>query len=344
MSDITKKISLFQNFKRLGEEEDTMGEEDDHLNSGQALNTINNFQFHRDSAPGMADLFRRLYNIRVECGAIPDTEKQGKEEMERQAKALKKLDKFEKQKVYLKQAIDQAESLINQKKKSSQNDPRLNNDINKAIMKMDKEMKELDKIHNDALNKKSMVWGKVQMPTEMRKQREMDIKNFKEYIKFVKAEHRKLLTGVNDDDDDKIGKKGNVKFDSIESLEQAKNEIPTVDISEGLQQIEDLKRQQEEKIDILLGQITKIKGIAESISDELDKQSQLLDKMSEDVDLYNKTLEDTNKKLAEAIDKAGGATRLLCIACVIIIVVALLGVVWLLLELFVPGLGLGLGG
>lgn len=241
----------------------------------------------------------------------------------------------------VKQAIDQTESLIQQKRKSSGNDPRLNNDINKAVTKMDKEMKELEKIHQEAVNKKVM-WKEIQMPIEMRKQREADIKNFKDYIKYVKAEHKKLVTGIMDEEDDGLPKR-DVKFDSIDMLEKAKNEVPTVDISEGLEQIEAAKRQVEEKVDILLGQIQKIGGIANSISDELDKQAQLLDKMSADVDKYNKTLDETNKKLVEAIEKAGGATRLIIIAIIFIIIIALLGVGWLLIQIFVPSLGLGIG-
>ena len=204
-------------------------------------------------------------------------------------------------------------------------------------------MKDLEKIHLEAVNKKS-IWKDVSMPVEMRKQREADIKNFKDYIKFVKAEHRKLLTGVLDgDDDQESSNKGQVKFDSIDSLQKAKNEVPTVDISEGLDQIEQAKRGLDEKIDILIGQMQKVGGIADSISDELDKQAHLLDKMSADVDKYNKTLDDTNKRLAEAIEKAGGATRLMICFCVLIIIIALLGVGWLLLEIFVPSLGLGIG-
>nr|CAG4719744.1 unnamed protein product [Naegleria fowleri] len=322
-----------------------MGAEGDNAELGSAdgyASTVNSIDLLRCS-PGMADLFRRLYQIRIDCGEIvgDGLDKQRQIEMQEFQKKLKKLDKFERQKVMVKQAIDQTESLIQQKRKSSGNDPRLNNDINKAVTKMDKEMKELEKIHQEAVNKKVM-WKEIQMPIEMRKQREADIKNFKDYIKYVKAEHKKLVTGIMDEEDDGLPKR-DVKFDSIDMLEKAKNEVPTVDISEGLEQIEAAKRQVEEKVDILLGQIQKIGGIANSISDELDKQAQLLDKMSADVDKYNKTLDETNKKLVEAIEKAGGATRLIIIAIIFIIIIALLGVGWLLIQIFVPSLGLGIG-
>ncbi|KAG2388352.1 hypothetical protein C9374_000516 [Naegleria lovaniensis] len=322
-----------------------MGAEGDNAELGSAdgyASTVNSIDLLRCS-PGMADLFRRLYQIRIDCGEIvgDGMDKQRQIEMQEFQKKLKKLDKFERQKVMVKQAIDQTESLIQQKRKSSGNDPRLNNDINKAVTKMDKEMKELEKIHQEAVNKKVM-WKEIQMPIEMRKQREADIKNFKDYIKYVKAEHKKLVTGIMDEDDDSLPKR-DVKFDSIDNLEKAKNEVPTVDISEGLEQIEAAKRQVEEKVDILLGQIQKIGGIANSISDELDKQAQLLDKMSADVDKYNKTLDETNKKLVEAIEKAGGATRLIIIAIIFIVIIALLGVGWLLIQIFVPSLGLGIG-
>lgn len=315
-----------------------MGNDDAELgDAGGYSNTVGSIDLLRTS-PGMADLFRRLYQVRIDCGEVvgEGMDKHKQQEMIEFQKKLKKLDKFERQKVMVKQAIDQAESLIQQKKKASSSDARLNNDINKAISKMDKEMKELEKILSEAVNKK-FLWKEVQMPTEMRKQREMDIKNFKDYIKYVKAEHRKLLTGMNEDDDDGISRR-DVKFDSVDNLQKAKNEVPTVDISEGLEQIESAKREQEDKIDILLNQIQKIGGIANSISDELDKQAQLLDKMSSDVDKYNKTLDDTNQKMVKAIEAAGGATRLLIVAIVLIIVVAVIGIGWLLLELFVPGL------
>ncbi|KAG2387412.1 hypothetical protein C9374_001744 [Naegleria lovaniensis] len=294
-------------------------------------------------SPGMADLFRRLYQIRIDCGEIVSdgVDKQKQKEMEKQ---LKKLDKFERQKVLVKTAIDQTETLINQKKKVNDNDPRLNNDINKAITKMEKETRELEKIHQDALNKKTL-WKEVQMPVEMRKQRETDIKNFKLYVKCLKQEYTKLLTGnikYYGEEDDPVGKR-EVLFESLDSLEKAKAEIPTVDISEGLEQIEMAKRQMEEKTDILLGQIQKIGQIAHTLSDELDKQAQLLDKMAADVDKYNKTLDETNARLVQAIHKAGGATRLLCICVIFIVIVALLGVGWLLLEIFVPSLGMGVG-
>ncbi|EFC38594.1 predicted protein [Naegleria gruberi] len=334
----TKKIEKLSLLRNISENYDNNMGADEGLGSADGyVSTVGSIDLFRTS-PGMADLFRRLYQIRIDCGEVVDNnmDKQKQIEMQEFQKKLKKLDKFERQKVMVKQAIDQAESLLQQKKKQSGTDARLNNDINKAISKMDKEMKELDKIHQEALNKK-LLWKEIQMPVELRKQRESDIKNFRDYIKFVKAEHKKLLTGMMDDDDDDIPRR-DVKFESIDNLQKAKNEVPTVDISEGLEQIEQAKRQQEEKIDILLNQIQKIGGIANSISDELDKQAQLLDKMSSDVDKYNKQLDDTNKRMVEAIEKAGGATRLLIILIILIVIVALLGIGWLLLELFVPNL------
>ncbi|EFC47615.1 predicted protein [Naegleria gruberi] len=121
----------------------------------------------------------------------------------------------------------------------------------------------------------------------MRKQRENDIQHFMDSSKLVQAKHT-LMMGEELHDDIELK---NVKFDSVESFQKAKNEIPSVDISEGLEQIEQAKAIQDIKIDILLGQIQQVGGIANSFSDDLDKQAQLLYDMSSQVDKYNNHLD-----------------------------------------------------
>lgn len=92
-----EKASLLSSFNHS-----SMGAEGDNAELGSAdgyASTVNSIDLLRCS-PGMADLFRRLYQIRIDCGEIvgDGLDKQRQIEMQEFQKKLKKLDKFERQK------------------------------------------------------------------------------------------------------------------------------------------------------------------------------------------------------------------------------------------------------
>lgn len=70
---------------------------------------VTQFDFPR-AAPGMADLMRRLYQIRIDCGAIK-VDRDEQEMKEEQMKNLRKMDAFERHKVEMSNLLDETRSV-----------------------------------------------------------------------------------------------------------------------------------------------------------------------------------------------------------------------------------------
>jgi len=92
-------------------------------------------------------------------------------------------------------------------------------------------------------------------------------------------------------------------------------------------------------LDQLSNQVDTIADIANAIGLELDKQALMLDKMSADVDKHNATLGHLNEDLDKAIQSVGGGTRLMICGCILIILIALVGILYLVISAYVriPG-------
>lgn len=111
--------------------------------------SIQNFNFER-ATPGMADLMRRLYQIRVDSTG---TDEQKEQEMQERKKmeAMKRLDPFEYKKYLVLEDIKLCKQMVDSRKNSE--DKRLAQDIRKKMMEIDKGMNELRELQNHVKKK-----------------------------------------------------------------------------------------------------------------------------------------------------------------------------------------------
>jgi hypothetical protein len=291
------------------------------------------FDYSR-AAPGMADLMRRLYQVRIDCGAI-EVDRDEEAAKAQHMKTLRKMDLFERTKVEMKELLDETRGYLEDRAKG-EDDPVLKKNLIKNMSAIDKLYKELDKIQLDAMNKKN-IWGQVKMSQELKEQRDADLKLIHKHIQQMKKEHKRLLMGKSRSDDDKGKRKHKkIEFDSVDNMKDMskQEELPQIDISYGLEQIAENKKREDVLLDKLLEQLGQIDGVAREISDELDVQLVMLDKLQNDVDKHVNTLGTVNKNLDKLIEEAGGSTKLLVIGILVIIVIALVGIGFLFLKVY----------
>jgi hypothetical protein len=81
---------------------------------------------------------------------------------------------------------------------------------------------------------------------------------------------------------------------------------------------------QDEMIDMLSGEITKIKYIAIAINDETDEQNVLLDDMNNTVANTNTRLNNTNKKIDKLMSIVNNKYTCLIVVLIIILVVLMI--------------------
>jgi len=282
-------------------------------------------------SPGMSDLMRRLYEVRIGCGQFDDDEARKNAE-EAQRNGLKKLDAFELRKVDMDRLL--RDVLLNLEDKMNGGDEQVNKNLIKNLSKVDKLFKEMQQMHEDAKNKKSR-WAKTPLPKEMREQREKDLAAIQQCIQKIKAQQKKLLMGGKEDKQMDLKKPTFGGVDDLVKESKKPIELPSIDISDGLRQIEDNKKKQDKLLDVLSNQVDEIQNIADQIGLELDKQAILLDKMSVDVDKHNATLGKLNTDLDKAIQQVGGGTRLMVIGIILVVIIALIGVLYLVISNYV---------
>jgi len=145
--------------------------------------------------PGMSDLMRRLYEMRIDCGQFEDDDARKRAE-EMQRMGLKKLDAFEIKKVEMDRLL--RDVLLNLEEKENGGDERVNKNLIKNLSKVDKLYKEMQQMHEDAKNKKK-AWSKAKLPAELREQREKDLQAIQQCIQKIKSQQKKLLMGGKED-------------------------------------------------------------------------------------------------------------------------------------------------
>lgn len=282
---------------------------------------VTQFDFRR-AAPGMADLMRRLYQIRIDCGAI-QVDRDEQEMKEEQMRNLRKMDAFERHKVEMSNLLDETRSFLEERAKGD-DDAILRKNLIKNMSAIEKLYKEMEKLQIEAVNKKG-IWGKAKMSPELKQQRDEDLKLIHKHIQQVKKEHKRLLMGKGKSDDDKKPKKHRkVDFDSVENMKDMSksedNNLPKLDISAGLAQIEENKKLEDQYLDKLLEQVGVMGDLANSFRDELEMQCGMLDKLENDVNKHLETIGKVNKNLDKLIEYTGGTTKLMVIGCLIIII------------------------
>lgn len=215
----------------------------------------------------------------------------------------------------------------------------LRKNLVKNMSAIEKLYKEMEKLQIEAANKKG-IWGKAKMSPELKQQRDEDLKLIHKHIQQVKKEHKRLLMGKSKSDDDKKPKKHRkVEFDSVENMKDMSksedNNLPKIDISAGLTQIEENKKLENQYLDKLLEQVGVMGDLANSFRDELELQCDMLDKLENDVNKHLETIGKVNKNLDKLIEYTGGTTKLMVIGCLIIIILALIAMGMLFIKVFV---------
>jgi len=112
------------------------------------------------------------------------------------------------------------------------------------------------------------------------------------------------------------------------------DDIPDVDISDGLKQIEEQKQKFEQNLKIISQQVDKLKDAAVDMGNELEKQTKLLDNIDNDVTKYNAKLSKLNERMDKALEQVGGSTRMIFVVIGMIICLVLLVVVYIVFEVY----------
>jgi len=176
--------------------------------------------------PGMADLMLRLYDMRVDCGAV-ELEELAEKQAKRQL--LSKLDDFEIKKVNLDKLMRDTKNLLDQKESGTVEDFHLNSHITGNLVKVDKLMKVLKQMVQDSSNGENK-WAilKQKVPPEVIEKRKEDYLLIKKHVDIIK-QRQEILLGMRS----RSKGSGSKGFAAIEDLKQKEKEIPTVDISDG---------------------------------------------------------------------------------------------------------------
>lgn len=196
----------------------------------------------------------------------------------------------------------------------------MNNEIRKNIQKLKDYIKQLEHLQENATKKRG-IWGKKPISEELKKQRDKDIEFCKEHVKHVIQMDRAQFAGKSASKRQKSAPRR--RGDAIENMKDeckyifqfinhqlAQNkDLPKIDISEGLKQIEEDRKLIYAGLDRVYNNLEQLGEMTKNIGTELDKQAKLLDKIEKDVDNYNSKLEGLNKTLDKALEKVGGATR-----------------------------------
>jgi len=303
--------------------------------------SVEQFNFPR-AAPGMADLMRRLYQIRVDCGAI-QVDKSDAEQQAEQLKNMRKLDAFERSKVEMNELLEETRGFLEERAKG-EDDALLRKNLIKNMTAIEKLYKEMERLQHEAVNRKG-IWaqlGKTKMTPEMQQQRDDDLSLIHKHIQQVKKEHKRLLMGKSksssSDDNKKKKKNKKIEFDSVENMKDMSKDddknLPKIDISAGLAQLKEMKDKEDQYLDILLNQVGTMGDLAQSYKDELELQCTLLDKLETDVNKHLETMGTVNKNMDKLIEAAGGNLKLTIIGILIIVVIAIVGIGFIFLKQF----------
>jgi len=200
--------------------------------------------------------------------------------------------------------------------------------VRKTISSVLDDIKQLEQLNVQATQQQgAWITFKGKIDPEILNQRKRDVVKLKEH-------HRQLQ-------ELSIGKKPDgMKFKAIKerglddlNYDQC-DDIPDVDISDGLKQIEEQKQKFEQNLKIISQQVDKLKDAAVDMGNELEKQTKLLDNIDNDVTKYNAKLSKLNERMDKALEQVGGSTRMIFVVIGMIICLVLLVVVYIVFEVY----------
>jgi len=152
----------------------------------------------------------------------------------------------------------------------------------------------------------------------------------------LKEHHRQLhnlSVGKKSEDEEQFRK---IKPKGLDDLNYAEcDDIPDVDISEGLKQIEEQKKKFDENLKVISKQVDTLKEAAIDMGNELEKQTELLNKIEDDVGKYNDKLSKLNERMDKALQQVGGSTRMIFLIFGMIICLILMVVIYIVFEVWI---------
>lgn len=251
------------------------------------------FDFER-AAPGMADMFRRLYTIRVDCG-MQDSDAETKEEQDKKL-AKQQMTAYEYKKYCLVQELRKLRTLV------MDSDSDMNIAKKNQIRRMLRECKEALQTLQDAPKEQPTT-------ATQKKQHEVHVLQHElEQITFMFR--RSQLLGA-ENPKKLLPPSTSTDPTALENAQQ--DELATIDISEGLKQVQEQKDKQDQILEMIARQTMQMKELAVSYHDELKLQLKKLNKLDKDVEVYNAKLLGLNDQMHRTVASLGGEIRLICL-------------------------------
>jgi len=223
--------------------------------------------------------------------------------------------------------ISSTKTLINDE--SFKSNSEMKHMVRKTITTILEDIKQIEQLNVQATQQQgAWISFKGKIDPEILNQRKRDVVKLKEH-------HRQLQ-------ELSIGKKPEgmkfnreIKSKGLDDLNYDQCEdIPDVDISDGLKQIEEQKQKFEENLKKISKQVDEMKNAANDMSAELDKQTKLLDNIDNDVTKYNAKLSKLNERMDKALEQVGGSTRMIFLVFGMIICLVLMVVVYIVFEVY----------
>jgi len=177
-----------------------------------------------------------------------------------------------------------------------------------------------------------VVFLKKANPEINKKRERMIVIKLKKYLEQLNTLNAKKKLG------DRMNEiqENDTKVQDINEMEDlSKEELPGLDISEGLREIEKNKNAINEGISFLTKQVGTMMEQANLMKDEMEKQSELLEKIGTDLNKHTQKLGSLNKTMDKALAAAGGPTKMVLVIIIFAVILGLLAVLYGLLEYFV---------
>ncbi len=208
--------------------------------------------------------------------------------------------------------------------------------IRKHIREIDTLFTSLQLLQENCKSGKGVWFTTKTIPEDIKRQRDDDIILIEQHIQQLKSCNRKIdVAGKTAATEGTISRSANLVTVGSSLTESIQEELPTINISEGIKQINENKEAMNKSLDIINEQLNRLGGLAESFADELETQKRLLEKIDTDVQKYTKKVGTMNKRLHWAIKKVGGTTKLVFVAILVIVLVILFATIYIVIVSFV---------
>ncbi len=248
---------------------------------------------------------------------------------------------------FIREKIARLDEVLKTKKGGVKQSARLANEIKKMIKVVKGDYEKLEKLHEKYAKKKFSI--RKPDPNRIKREQE-DLALIKKHMIEVEELDRKRHQRK---EDKKKKKKKDLDVPEMDGGEDdslaarialasqlpddpTQSNLPVIDISAQMAQVDKLNQKMDEHMDILGKKLVQLKEIATDIGAELDTQNARLDSLESKVDKEMQRLEALNKRVDNALDAVGGSTKLFCIIAIIVVIVAMIGIAAIFIINYFP--------